>query len=336
MATTRRTSPDFSMEEERFQQSYKLGHTHATRSRQGRREQQGRARTKATTSRAKTARKAEARKERERVDKNKRAAQSQAQREKDRITRLFTAQRQTAAKNKATNARAKAASASNQTAQKRVAESEKLRASRERAQAQRAQSDAQRQSLQQARFLQGQENTRAKESRARRAAPVSSPSSTVGSGQGSGATPFALDRGQTAKWIILIIVICTVAAAVHDVKNQTPDITQLNVNGQTVRIPQHLRSVGAVLVMGTVALIVNEVDAGIGLVLGFGLLFLNINEISGMVASVTNFFAPKTTPATPAATGSSNRGVLTPPPTIGAPGGAPGGATEPPNPIVHS
>jgi hypothetical protein len=145
----------------------------------------------------------------------------------------------------------------------------------------------------------------------------------VGSGQGAGATPFALDRSQTAKYILLIIVICTIAAAVHDVKSSAPDVSQLNVNGQVVRVPQHLRSMGIVLVMGTVALIVNEADAGIGMVLGLGILFLNFSYITGLISSATNYFVP---PSTPAGTGVTNNNRIPPPALPGQPGGPTGGA----------
>ena len=97
---------------------------------------------------------------------------------------------------------------------------------------------------------------------------------------GSGNAPLGIGSGgpsreTSARIIIVIIVVSAVGTVAHDaiVGGAVTGATTVKVGNGTVKVPTHLRTLGAVLIMGTIALVVNEFDPGIGLILGLALGF---------------------------------------------------------------
>ena len=81
------------------------------------------------------------------------------------------------------------------------------------------------------------------------------------------------DKATTMRIIIVIIAISAIGTIAHDAIVGPAPAQAVPVGNGTVKVPTHLSTLGAVLVMGTIALIVNEFDSGIGLILGLGLGF---------------------------------------------------------------
>lgn len=80
------------------------------------------------------------------------------------------------------------------------------------------------------------------------------------------------DKGTSARIIVIVTTIAAIGTVAHDaIVGGTPQKTTVKVGNGTVTVPTHLRTLGAVLIMGTIALVVNEVDPGVGLVLGIAL-----------------------------------------------------------------
>lgn len=77
-----------------------------------------------------------------------------------------------------------------------------------------------------------------------------------------------IDRTTSARIIVLATAISAIVVVVRDARASTPGKTTVQVGHDVVQVPNHLRSLGGVFVMGTVSLIVNEVNPGIGLALG--------------------------------------------------------------------
>lgn len=82
-----------------------------------------------------------------------------------------------------------------------------------------------------------------------------------------------LDRATTARIIVVIVALSAIGTVAHDAIVGPAPSAPVKVGNGTVNPPTHLRTLGAVLVMGTVALIVNELDPGVGLILGLGIAF---------------------------------------------------------------
>lgn len=117
------------------------------------------------------------------------------------------------------------------------------------------------------------------------------------------------DRATSARIIVVIVVFAAIGTVAHDaIVGGPPAKTTVKVGNGTVTVPTHLRTLGAVLVMGTIALVVNEVDPGIGLLLGVALgldvvanTFLGTNGLFGRLQN--GILADKTSaPQVPAYT----------------------------------
>lgn len=100
-------------------------------------------------------------------------------------------------------------------------------------------------------------------------APNFSVPGTSGLGGGGG-----FDRVTTSRVIVVAVAISAIGVVARDaIAGGVPTKTVVKVGKDTVTVPTHLRSLGGVFIMGTIALLVNEFDPGVGLVLGLGLLF---------------------------------------------------------------
>ena len=81
------------------------------------------------------------------------------------------------------------------------------------------------------------------------------------------------DRTSSARIIMACVAMSAIAVVIRDTRGQPAGQTFVQSGGTNVQVPAHLRSLGGVFIAGTIALIVNEAQPGIGLAAGLVLLF---------------------------------------------------------------
>lgn len=91
---------------------------------------------------------------------------------------------------------------------------------------------------------------------------LQAPSFSLVGGGGGG-----LDRGTSARIIIVVVGVSAIGSVAYSAMHATPTKAYTKVGAETIAVPTHLRALGGVFVAGTVALIVNEVSPPLGLAL---------------------------------------------------------------------
>lgn len=178
---------------------------------------------------------------------------------------------------------------------------------------------------------------RAASTAARRPRPtparLSAPSTTATGSEPILPTMTQVDKVTSSRIILVAVVIGAVGTVAHDaITGAAPTKTQVTTrNGVQVAVPNHLRSLGGVFIMGTVAFIVNEFDPGIGLLLGVGILLdVGVATLTGKDGVFTRlgnglFGGAKGFPVQPKGTPSSSPSSGLKPGSPGAKAGAGGG-----------
>jgi hypothetical protein len=92
---------------------------------------------------------------------------------------------------------------------------------------------------------------------------LTAPSTTIGPGFSGG-----IDRTQGSRLILVITGISAVLAIANAARTQAPAPKVITTgNGETIKIPAHLQTLGGVFVVGTICLVLNEVSPGIAVAL---------------------------------------------------------------------
>jgi hypothetical protein len=95
------------------------------------------------------------------------------------------------------------------------------------------------------------------------AAQLSAPTTTIGSGVSGG-----IDRTQGSRLILVITGLSAILAIANSARQSSPTTSVIRTgNGETVKVPAHLQSLGGVFVVGTICLVLNEVSPGIAVAL---------------------------------------------------------------------
>lgn len=136
------------------------------------------------------------------------------------------------------------------------------------------------------------------------------------------------DRTTTARIILVATAISAIGVVTRDtITGGVPSKTTVKVGNETVTVPTHLRSLGGVFIMGTIALVVNEVNPGIGLTLGVVLLLdVGVSTLTGrggLFNSIGNGLFAKTVP------GAAGSSTIPPGPHTGNDWYAPGNPGNP-------
>lgn len=135
---------------------------------------------------------------------------------------------------------------------------------------------------------------------------LSAPNLNLSGGQFAGT----IDRTTSARIIILATALSAIVVVVRDAQGAAPGKTTVSTGaGQTVTVPTHLRSLGGVFIAGTVALVVNEVNPEIGLLMGLGLGFVTLGS-TDVFSRIGGGFFGKTTTLQP---GPGGAGTVPPP-----------------------
>jgi hypothetical protein len=92
---------------------------------------------------------------------------------------------------------------------------------------------------------------------------LSAPTTTIGSGVSGG-----IDRTQGSRLILVITGLSAILAIANSARQSSPTTSVIRTgNGETVKVPSHLQSLGGVFVVGTICLVLNEVSPGIAVAL---------------------------------------------------------------------
>lgn len=99
----------------------------------------------------------------------------------------------------------------------------------------------------------------------------------------SGAMSGGLDKTTSARVIIVAVALGAIGVVARSAMQKAPTKSTVKLSGgATIAVPDHLRSLAGVFVMGTIALIVNEFSAGLGLAMGIGIgLDVGLASMSG-------------------------------------------------------
>lgn len=146
------------------------------------------------------------------------------------------------------------------------------------------------------------------------------------------------DRATSARIIVVIVIFAAIGTVAHDAIVGPLPATPVKVGNGTVQVPTHLRTLGAVLIMGTIALVVNEADPGIGLLLGVALgldvivnTFTGPDKGTGILSRLRHGLLADTKPATSSSGGSQTTNPTTTFPSgiAGLPAVGPAGVSQP-------
>lgn len=162
---------------------------------------------------------------------------------------------------------------------------------------------------------------------------LSAPSTNPGGSSPVLPTMTSVDKATSSRIILIAVVLGAAGTVAHDaITGGVPQKTQVTTrNGVKVAVPNHLRSLGGVFIMGTVAFVVNEFDPGIGLLLGVGILLdVGVATLAGKDGVFTRlgnglFGGAKGYPVQPKSPTSASGSGLSKPGTGGASVGAGGG-----------
>lgn len=143
---------------------------------------------------------------------------------------------------------------------------------------------------------------------------VASPPAPTRSATGSLNAPDARlqlptwDRQTSARIIVVAVAIAGIGAVTRDVISgpAAPTSQITTVGGTTIKAPAHLHSLAGVLIVGTLALVVNEFSPQIGLALGVLLVFDVGVGIAGKGGLFDRLGKGVVAGGTPARTGSQN------------------------------
>jgi hypothetical protein len=97
---------------------------------------------------------------------------------------------------------------------------------------------------------------------------------------GAGSIGGGVERSTAMRVIVVITIIAAVGVVARDAAASKPGKTYTNIGGHNVAVPNHLRSLAGVFLAGTVALLVAEVQPGVGLLLGVGLGFIVLRDLT--------------------------------------------------------
>lgn len=123
---------------------------------------------------------------------------------------------------------------------------------------------------------------RSRSSGSRSSASLRAPRTTTGTP--TLPTGTGIDKVTSSRIILMSVAIGAIGVVAHDaIIGAAPTKQAITTKGGVeVKVPAHLRSLGGVFIMGTVAMIVNEIDPGVGLLLGFGILFgVGVKTLTG-------------------------------------------------------
>jgi hypothetical protein len=114
---------------------------------------------------------------------------------------------------------------------------------------------------------------------------LSAPSTTIGAGVSGG-----IDRTQGSRLILVITAISAVLAIANSARQSAPVTNVITTgNGETIKVPAHLQTLGGVFVVGTICLVLNEVSPGIAVALS-ALLGIDILATAFGKGGVANSF----------------------------------------------
>jgi hypothetical protein len=114
---------------------------------------------------------------------------------------------------------------------------------------------------------------------------LSAPSTTIGPGISGG-----IDRTQGSRIILVVTAVSAILSIANAARQSSPATSVIRTgNGETVKVPAHLQSLGGVFVVGTICLILNEVSPGIAVALS-ALLGIDIVATAFGKGGVANSF----------------------------------------------
>lgn len=99
-----------------------------------------------------------------------------------------------------------------------------------------------------------------------------------------------LDRAKAARLIVILTVVSAIGVVAHDAAtSKTVGATYMTTkDGHTIRVPNHLRTLGGVIIVGVLALIVAEFSPGLGvamaLILAFDILATTVFNRGGLAS----------------------------------------------------
>jgi hypothetical protein len=110
------------------------------------------------------------------------------------------------------------------------------------------------------------------------------------SSEGAALIPSGPNKSTSSKVILGAMVLSMIVIAYRNAKGGTTPATTIPMKGGApLKVPTHLRQFAGVLLMGTIALVVNEIDPGLGM--AFGILILVDTGVEGLANSLsTNLF----------------------------------------------